>query len=83
MPYHKDKQQAFQAAEQGVQEVRDLYEEIDETAPEYGAYVKRIKKEINEAQQQIEKALTVAGERQKQVLEQMREEVAELDSQFP
>ncbi len=43
MPYHKDKQQAFQAAEQGVQEVRDLYEEIDETAPEYGAYVKRIK----------------------------------------
>lgn len=83
MSFQKDKQQAFQAAEQGVQEVRNLYEEIDETAPEYGTYVKRIKKEINEAQQQIEKALTVAGERQKQLLEQMKEEMAELDSQFP
>lgn len=83
MPYKKDKQQAFQAAEQGVQEVRNLYVEIDETAPEYGTHAKRIKKEINEAQQQIEKALTIAGERQKQILEQMKEEMAELDSQFP
>ena len=31
MPQKKNKQQAFQAAEQGVQEVRDLYNELDET----------------------------------------------------
>ena len=83
MPYKKDKQQAFQAAEPGVQEVRNIYEDIDETAPDYGAHAKRIKKEINEAQQQIEKALTVAGERQKEILLQMKEEMAELDSHFP
>ncbi len=82
MPQKKNKQQAFQAAEQGVQEVRDLYNELDETSPEFGTYKKQLKKEINEAQQQIEKAMSIAGERQMDQLEAMKSEMEMLDEEF-
>ncbi|MDF1510794.1 hypothetical protein PZE06_21910 [Robertmurraya sp. DFI.2.37] len=75
MPYHKNKQQAFQAAQQGVNEAQELYHEIVKDSASYGHQLKHLKEEINEALQQIENALEVASEHQKSQLEQFRQDV--------
>lgn len=51
MPYHKNKQQAFQAAQQGTEQARDVYESIVKNDPDYGVHLKRLKNEVNEAYQ--------------------------------
>ncbi|WP_099355276.1 hypothetical protein [Fredinandcohnia onubensis] len=75
MPYHKDKQQAFQAAQQGTEEAKDVYANIVSNDPDYGAHLKRLKNEVNEAYQQIENALEVASEHQKAQLEQFQSDL--------
>lgn len=70
MPYHKDKQQAFQAAEQGFIEAQDIYNEIVVDSKDYGQQLKHLKNEVNEALQQIENALEVASETQRKRLRQ-------------
>ncbi|WP_453996736.1 hypothetical protein [Bacillus nitroreducens] len=75
MPYHKDKQQAFQAAQQGTEQARDVYENIVLNDPDYGAHLKRLKNEVNEAYQQIENALEVASEHQKAQLQQFQQDL--------
>ena len=75
MPYHKDKQQAFQAAQQGTEQARDIYENIVSNDPDYGAHLKRLKNEVNEAYQQIENALEVASEHQKSQLQQFQQDL--------
>ncbi len=75
MPYHKDKQQAFQAAQQGTEQARDIYENIVTNDPDYGAHLKRLKNEVNEAYQQIENALEVASEHQKSQLQQFHSDL--------
>ncbi|MCC3357374.1 hypothetical protein [Bacillus sp. REN16] len=75
MPYHKDKQQAFQAAQQGTEQARDVYENIVSNDPDYGAHLKRLKNEVNEAYQQIENALEVASEHQKSQLQQFQQDL--------
>ncbi|MEK4147995.1 hypothetical protein NST02_13085 [Robertmurraya sp. FSL W8-0741] len=75
MPYHKNKQQAFQAAQQGVNEAQELYHEIVKDSASYGHQLKHLKEEVNEALQQIENALEVASEHQKSQLEQFRQDV--------
>ncbi|WP_409270214.1 hypothetical protein V1499_12310 [Neobacillus sp. SCS-31] len=75
MPYHKNKQQAFQAAQQGVEEARDLFTEIVRDSASYGHQLKHLKNEVNEAYQQIENALEVASEHQRIQLEQFREDL--------
>jgi methyl-accepting chemotaxis protein len=75
LPYHKNKQQAFQAAQQGVNEAQELYHEIVKDSASYGHQLKHLKEEINEALQQIENALEVASEHQKSQLEQFRQDV--------
>lgn len=75
MPYHKNKQQAFQAAQQGVNEAQDLYYEIVNDSASYGHQLKHLQNEINEALQQIENALEVASDTQKAQLEQFRQDV--------
>ncbi|MGM0844805.1 MAG: hypothetical protein ACQEUT_07495 [Bacillota bacterium] len=72
MPYHKDKQQAFQAAQQGHEEVQDVVNELVLEGPDYGHQLAHLKNEINEAYQQIENALEVASEHQREQLEKMR-----------
>ncbi|RDU35839.1 hypothetical protein DRW41_17055 [Neobacillus piezotolerans] len=72
MPYHKNKQQAFQAAQQGVEEARDLFTEIVRDSASYGHQLKHLQNEVNEAYQQIENALEVASEHQRAQLEQFR-----------
>ncbi|MFD1778007.1 hypothetical protein ACFSFW_04950 [Fredinandcohnia salidurans] len=75
MPYYKDKQQAFQAAQQGTEEAKDVYANIVSNDPDYGAHLKRLKNEVNEAYQQIENALEVASEHQKAKLEQFQSDL--------
>ena len=65
MPYHKNKQQAFQAAQQGVEDVEERYYEIVRESPDYGHQLQHLKQEVNEAYQQIENALEVASEHQR------------------
>jgi F0F1-type ATP synthase membrane subunit b/b' len=69
MPYHKNKQQAFQSAQRGVEDVQELYHEIVQDSSSYGYQLKHLKAEVNEAYQQIENALEVASEHQKAQLQ--------------
>ena len=81
MPYHKNKQQAFQAAQQGVEEVEGLYSEIVRDTQSYGHQLKHLQNEVNEAYQQIENALEVASEHQRAQLEQFRNDLQSMVSE--
>jgi flagellar biosynthesis chaperone FliJ len=72
MPYHKNKQQAFQAAQQGVEDAEELYYEIVQDSASYGHQLKHLKQEVNEAYQQIENAMEVASEHQRVQLEKFQ-----------
>jgi flagellar biosynthesis chaperone FliJ len=75
MPYHKNKQQAFQAAQQGVEQARGVYAEIVRDSANYGQQLKHLKQEVNEAYQQIEHALELASEHQRAQLEKFRSDL--------
>ncbi|WP_223700042.1 hypothetical protein [Sutcliffiella deserti] len=75
MPYNKDKQQAFQAAQQGTEQARDVYEAIVKNDPDYGHDFKRLENEVNEAMEQINNALEVASETQRPQLMQFQEDL--------
>lgn len=64
MPYHKDKQQAFQAAQQGVVDAMHSYDNIVKNDPNYGHDLKHLRQEVQEAYEQIQNALEVASETQ-------------------
>ncbi|AZQ46846.1 hypothetical protein ACJTM1_19775 [Bacillus sp. GX] len=70
MPYHKDKQQAFQAAQQGVTQAEHAYNNIVKNDPNYGHDLKGLRQEVQEAYEQIQNALEVASETQRPQLEQ-------------
>lgn len=78
MPYHKDKQQAFQAAQQGVEDAQELYYEIVRDSASYGHQLKHLKQEVNEAFQQIENAMEVASEHQRIQLEQFQNDLRQM-----
>ncbi|MDZ5472754.1 hypothetical protein SM124_13555 [Bacillus sp. 31A1R] len=78
MPYHKDKQQAFQAAQQGVNEAQGLYNDIVQDSASYGHQLKHLKNEVNEAFAQIENALEVASEHQRAQLEQFQQDLRQI-----
>jgi flagellar biosynthesis chaperone FliJ len=75
MPYHKNKQQAFQAAQQGVEDAEEVYSDIVLDSASYGQQLKHLKNEVNEAFQQIENALEVASEHQRIQLEQFQRDL--------
>ncbi|MFB6467753.1 hypothetical protein ACE38V_13260 [Cytobacillus sp. Hz8] len=75
MPYHKNKQQAFQAAQQGVNDAQELYHEIVRDSASYGHQLKHLHKEVNEAYEQIENALEVASEHQRAQLVQFQQDL--------
>jgi peptidoglycan hydrolase CwlO-like protein len=81
LPYHKDKQQAFQAAQQGVNEAEKIYLSLDKNSPEFASELSHLKNEINEAYQQIENALEVASEHQRNRLEQYKKDLEKIASQ--
>ncbi|MCH1625652.1 hypothetical protein [Fredinandcohnia quinoae] len=74
-PYHKNKQQAFQAAQQGIEEAKGIYENIVKDDPDYGVHLKRLKNEVNEAYEQINNALEVASDKQKEQLQQYQDDL--------
>ncbi|WP_102275664.1 hypothetical protein [Cytobacillus massiliigabonensis] len=76
MPYHKNKQQAFQAAQQGVEDAEELYHEIIRDTASYGHQLKHLKQEVNEAYEQIENALEVASETQRAQLEKFQQDLS-------
>jgi flagellar biosynthesis chaperone FliJ len=78
MPYHKDKQQAFQAAQQGVEDAQELYHEIVRDSSSYGHQLKHLQQEVNEAYQQIENALEVASEHQRAQLERFQQDLQQM-----
>jgi flagellar biosynthesis chaperone FliJ len=81
MPYQKNKQQAFQAAQQGVEDAEELYYEIVHDSASYGHQLQHLKNEVNEAYQQIENALEVASEHQKVQLEQFQQDLQKMVSE--
>lgn len=77
MPYNKNKQQAFQAAQQGVDHAVDIYKDLVRNDPDYGHHLKDLKDEVHEAFQQIDNALEVASENQ---LDQLHKFKSDLQS---
>lgn len=75
MPYNKNKQQAFQAAQQGFEDAQGLYTEIIRDSESYGHQLKHLKNEVNEAFQQIENALENASEHQRGQLERFQQDL--------
>ncbi|MEH7885270.1 DUF2524 family protein [Bacillus sp. JJ1609] len=75
MPYHKDKQQSFQAAQQGFEDAQELFSEIVRDSASYGHQLKHLKTEVNEAFQQIENALENASEHQRAQLERFQQDL--------
>ena len=78
MPYHKNKQQAFQAAQQGVEDAEELYYEVVQDSASYGHQLQHLKQEVNEAYQQIENALEVASEHQRVQLETFQNDLRKI-----
>lgn len=73
--YYKDKQHAFQAAQQGYENAQGLFETIVSDSANYGHQLKHLKDEVNEAYQQIENALEVASEHQRAQLERFQQDL--------
>ncbi|MGD6848012.1 hypothetical protein [Rossellomorea aquimaris] len=78
MPYHKDKQQAYQAAEQSVTEIQNTINELVLDGASYGSQLAHLKNEVNEAYQQIENALEVASETQRAQLQQFKSDLSSI-----
>jgi hypothetical protein len=78
MPYHKDKQQAFQAAQQGTHQAKDIYENMEVTSGDYGAHLRHLRNEVNEAFEQINNALEVASDTQKDQLQQFHQDLQQI-----
>jgi DNA repair exonuclease SbcCD ATPase subunit len=81
MPYHKNKQQAFQAAQKGYNEAVEANNAIVSDSSAYGTQLKHLKEEVNEAYQQIENALEVSSEHQRHQLEQYRDDLQQIVEQ--
>ncbi|ASV69772.1 hypothetical protein MKX67_11440 [Cytobacillus sp. FSL W7-1323] len=81
MPYHKNKQQAFQAAQQSMEDVEEQYHVIDKHASTYGQQLKHLSQEIAETYEQIQNALEVASEHQKEQLLKFQTDLDAITSQ--
>lgn len=86
MPYHKNKQQSFQAAQQGTSAAADAFRSASQEEADYGAQVKQVKEEVNEAFAQIQNARENATGNQNMRLDQFEEElnqiVSEVDKEY-
>lgn len=80
MPYHKNKQQAFQAAQQGYEQAMSANKERIEAInrADFGKELAHLTQEVNEAYQQIDKALGVASEHQYDQLKQYQDTLNEI-----
>ncbi|WP_170007249.1 hypothetical protein [Bacillus fonticola] len=81
MAYHMDKQEAFQHAQKGTKEAVDAATDILRDSSSYGHQLAHLKEEVMEAHQQINNALGVASEHQKEQLQQMQSDLQKLIQQ--
>lgn len=78
MPYHKDKQQSFQAAQQGTNDALEAYNSVIKEDADYGTQLKHLSEEVNEAYEQINNALENASETQRHRLEQYQRDLQKI-----
>ncbi|MBY6035943.1 hypothetical protein KUV80_04740 [Fictibacillus nanhaiensis] len=83
MPYHKDKQQAYQAAEQGYHYAVEVSKKLNSSDSEYGVNYSHFMTENEKARQQIENALETASEHQHSQLKDYLNDLEQLGTQFP
>ncbi|MFC7370730.1 hypothetical protein ACFQPF_03465 [Fictibacillus iocasae] len=81
MPYHKNKQQAFQAAQQGYEQAIQSSSMLESGSHEYGSRLKSFNEQKDEALMQIENAMETASEHQKEELEKLRSELHAISDQ--
>ncbi|WP_377889135.1 hypothetical protein [Alkalihalobacillus sp. R86527] len=82
MPYNKDKQQAFQAAQQGYDQAIDASNEVVVTSSEYGKDLEHLQQEVGEAMSQIEGALVNASEHQREQLLQFQQDLQSIQAEM-
>ncbi|MGD6816044.1 hypothetical protein [Metabacillus sp. 84] len=82
MPYHKNKQQSFQAAQQEAAETVHHYEQMNPSSADYGSHLKHLKEEINETNAQIQNALENATEHQRSQLEKFQHDINRIVSEI-
>lgn len=77
MPYHKNKVQAFQSAQNGVRKAVEVHENLESMRhdPQFGHELSHLWEEINEAYQQVENAYEIASEHQKSQLDDYRDKL--------
>lgn len=78
MPYHKNKQQAYQAAQQGMKDVVDAYTQVEKDSASFGTQLKHLRQEVNEAYEQIQNALEVASEHERERLKQFEGDLQQI-----
>ncbi|MFB9762381.1 MULTISPECIES: hypothetical protein [Bacillaceae] len=78
MPYNKDEQQAFQAAQQGTKEAVNIASSIVANDPDYASQLKHLRKEVGEAYEQIQNALESATETQYDQLQKYEQDLRKI-----
>ncbi len=82
MPYNKDKQQSFQAAQQGYEQAISAKQEIIVSSSGYGKDLKHLQQEVGEAKMQIENALVNASEHQRAQLLQFQQDLQSIETEM-
>ena len=82
MPYIKNKQQAFQAAQQQFVQAKQAIFDLEVSDEDFGHHYKKAEQEIREAEQVIQKAYRAASEHQRLELQKFEQELAELKGQI-
>ncbi|SDZ43301.1 hypothetical protein SAMN05421736_112149 [Evansella caseinilytica] len=82
MPYHKNKRQAFEAAQQAYTQLQEAFLHLHEEDADYGHHHKMAEQELDEAIQVIRKAQVTASEHQKKQLDMYSREVERYKQQL-
>ncbi len=82
MPYHKNKRQSFEAAQQAFVQLQEAMEDLHPEDADYGHHYKIAAQELDEAAQVIEKAHLNASEHQRKQLYQYTDELEKYKQQL-
>ncbi|MFG6115006.1 hypothetical protein ACGTN9_07435 [Halobacillus sp. MO56] len=84
MSYYQNKQEAFQHASNKVNEAERTADDVIMAIHEadYGTELAHLKEEVNQAYQQVEKALTVASEHQETQLQSYKQQLDKIRNQL-
>lgn len=84
MSNHKNKEEAFWAAESGVKEAVDQYEIVKSVVNDasFGKEFSHLKNEVSEAIQQIQKALEVCSDTQHERLKEFQTQLNRIEEEM-